>query len=548
MSSGKTQKKEKKKNEHQTQMKKTENSLQFCVCCVCGIRGSLFDPLLPDSYCGAKTLIATIGKSAKASSPGRFRKSRSQPPGGRGSWFGRRLASWSIAVGTLLAWSWWPSGSLSGLHGASGPSALLAAEPPALEPGTMPGPGVAPSQVEAAALKKEALVVAQQAAEAYPNDALTQALVGSAYYNTGKSEEATRHLQRCLELSPGQGEAYEILARVAYEKGQLEEAVRLCQEALKRGSANPEVLNQLGRALMDLGRAGEAIQTLERAVELPRPASESYYLLGQANLQSRNYAQAKESFQKAVASHPEHTQAYFGLYTVCLRLGQADEAERYRQQFVKLEASDRRTLTDRNAQEDTLSGLAMVRKTVARTIFGAGQVYHIHEQNGKAAELFRRAAELDGENPMYRAALEANYVQSKTLEEGLAVFEQLAKEQPDNSLNQYFLGRMYGRLQQIDSAERAFRKVQELTPQWPEGFRALAELYLRANVKPAEARAMARRASELEPTGPHYYLLAVACVKGDDRTGALEAIQKAVALSPGEKKYADLLRQLRDQP
>jgi tetratricopeptide (TPR) repeat protein len=349
-------------------------------------------------------------------------------------------------------------------------------------------------------------------------------------------------------LSPGQAEAYEILARVAYEKGQLEDTVRLCQDALKRGPANADVLNQLGRVWMDLGRTEEAIRTLQEAVRLPKPTSQSYYLLGQAQLQSGAHAPAKESFQRAIALLPQHTQAHFGLYTACVRLGQTEEAERYRQQFVKLEAVDRGTLTDRNAEEDTLSGLALVRKTVARTFFGAGQVYRVHEQSDKAAELFRKAASLDSENLMYRATLEALYVQGKKLTEGLAAFEQLAKEQPDNRLNQLFLGRMYGRLQQIDSAERAYRKVQELTPQWPEGFRALAELYLRANVKPAEARAMARRASELEPTGPHYYLLALACVKGDDRAGALEAIQKAVALSPGEKKYEELLRQLKGQP
>jgi tetratricopeptide (TPR) repeat protein len=384
--------------------------------------------------------------------------------------------------------------------------------------------------------------------EAYPQDALTYALLGAAYYNNGQSAKAIQHLQKCLELSPNQAEAYEVLARVAYEKGQPDEAVRLCQESLKRGPANPAVLNQLGRALLDQGRTAEAVQKLQQAVGLPKPISESSYLLGQAHLQSGSYGQAKESFQRAIALLPDHTQAFFGLYTACLRLGQTEEAARYREQFQKLEAIDRRSLTDRSGREDTLTGLPMVRKTVAQTLFGAAQIYSVHQQADKAAELFRWSASLDADQPVYRAALEAHYVQRKALAEGLAVFKQLAEEQPESSLNYLFLGRFHGRLGQFEPAEQAYRKVQQLAPQWAAGYRALAELYLRANLKPAEARTLAQRAVELEPSGPHYYLLAVACFKDNDRTGTVDAMKKAVALSPDEKRYQEFLQELQKIP
>jgi tetratricopeptide (TPR) repeat protein len=245
---------------------------------------------------------------------------------------------------------------------------------------------------------------------------------------------------------------------------------------------------------------------------------------------------------------PDHTQAYFGLYTACVRLGQTEEAGRYREQFLKLEAIDRRALTDRSAQEDTLTGLPLVRKTVARTVFGSAQIYRVHKEAGKAAELYRKSATLDADSPVYRAALEAHYVQRNALAEGVTVFEQLAVEQPESSLNHLFLGRLHSRLDHFEEAERAFRKVQELAPERPEGYRALAELYLRADRKPAEAQALARRVIEFEPSGPHYYLLALACLKNNDRMGALEAMKRAVALSPGEKKYQEFLQQLKERP
>jgi tetratricopeptide (TPR) repeat protein len=445
-----------------------------------------------------------------------------------------------------------------GWNGAHSPGALAdaiqaSAAPQNLEPDStrraaassqdLQGP-----QAEAAALKRETVAIARQVADAYPNDALAYALLGSAHYNTGQSEEATKYLRKCLELSPDQAEAYDILARVAYEKGQLEESVRLCREALKRSPGHPEVLNRLGRTLMDLGQTTEAIRTLQEAIRLPQPASESHYLLGQTYLQAGRFAQAQQCFQQAIAQTPDHTQAYFGLYTASLRLGQTNEANRYRVQFQKLEAVDRRSLTDRNAQDDILSGLPLVRKTVARTMFGAAQIHRVHGQAVQAAELYRRAASLDADSPLYRAALEAHYLKNNALPEAVRVFEQLVREQPLSSVNHLYLGRLQGRLDHVPEAEQAFRKAQELAPQRPEGYRALAELYLRTNRKLAEACLLARKTVELEASAPHYYLLAVACQMNGDRTGAGEAIQQALSLSPGEKRYQEFLQQLKGAP
>jgi tetratricopeptide (TPR) repeat protein len=449
----------------------------------------------------------------------------------------------AVALGLVAWWVWGPPSAE-----APTPAASQGSEPGAggLEPVLSAGvASEAPRpQAEAAELKQDAVDVAAEVAAAYPDNALSYALLGSAYYNTGQSEVAIRHLRRCLELDPGQAEAYEILARIAYERGELEESVGLAQEALKRGPANAEVMNQLGQALMDLGRAGEAIEVLGHASRLPQQTSQTHYLLGQAHLQSGNPARAKECFENAIRLLPDHTQAFFGLYTASVRLGQTEAADRYREQFLKLEEIDRHTLTDRSSQEDALSGMAMVRETVARTFFGAAQIYRFHEDLAKAGALLRKAAGLDAGTPVYRAALESVYVQRNALEEGAKAFEQLAAEQPKNRWNHFFLGRLYDRLRHVEGAERAYTKVQQLEPNWAEGYRALADLYLRAE-RLGEAQALARKAAELEPSGPHFYLLALTCLRGHDRASALAAMEQAVAFSPNEVRYQQLLQELR---
>jgi tetratricopeptide (TPR) repeat protein len=397
-------------------------------------------------------------------------------------------------------------------------------------------------------LKQEAVDVARRVAEAFPGDALTSALLGSAFYNTGKAGDAIPHLRKCLELNPGQTDAYDILAKIAYERGDLEETVRLCDTALKHAPPNADVLNRRGRALMDLGRIEESIQCLEQSASLPSATAESHYLLGQARLQAGQPGPARETFLRVIQRVPDHTQAFFGLFTACQRLGLAEEGARARERFLALEANDRKALNDRSSQEETLSGLPLVRTTMARTLFGAAQIYRMHKQPGPAADLLVRAALLDPSQIAYRGALESHFAQRNAAAEGIAAFEKLAAAQPTNHLNQLFLGRLNARLRQSEPAERAYLKVIALAPDFPEGYRALADFYLRSGQNPTQARTLAEKAVALEPSPQHFNTLAQALARNNDRPGAIAAMKQAVELAPGEARYREILEQLQKAP
>ena len=58
-------------------------------------------------------------------------------------------------------------------------------------------------------------------------------------------------------------------------------------------------------------------------------------------MQARDYLEAKESLIRTTELIPDHTQAYFGLFTACQRLGQMEEAMEFRKTFVRLESIDR---------------------------------------------------------------------------------------------------------------------------------------------------------------------------------------------------------------
>lgn len=397
---------------------------------------------------------------------------------------------------------------------------------------------------EATRLKAHAVAMAKSIAAEYPENALIHILLGSAYFNTGQTDMAATHLRKCLALDNNILEAHEILTRIAYEKGNPEEAVRLCVEARNRGLSSPKLLNRLARAQMDLGQAEKSIQTLLEAIKVSHPLAESFYLLGQARMQARDYLEAKESFIQTTELIPDHTQAYFGLFTACQRLGQMEEAMEFRNTFVRLESIDRKDLNDRSSQTESLSGIAAVRETTARTLFGAGQIHQSQGAYTAAADLFYQSAALAKEDLKSRAALEAIHVQNKKLAEGAAAFERLASNQPENALNHFFLGRLKTRLGNSIEAESSYQKTLSLAPTWAAGHHALAELYMLTNQHLDQAEKLARRAVELEPNHARYYLLSAACIKNRHLQEALKAINQALTITPDDAKYRKLRNQL----
>jgi len=418
---------------------------------------------------------------------------------------------------------------------------------PTNSPAKVPAEKAEPG-LEAATLKRDAVAVANDLATQFPSDPLVYALLGSAHFNIGQADEALRHLRRCIELNPDQADVYEIQGRIAYDKGQIDESVRLFQEALKRGSSNADLLNRLGRAQLDLGKTDDAQATLQHAVQLPDAPGECRFLLGQSYLQAGAFSKARDSFQAVIQQIPDHTQAFFGLFTACTRLGLSEDADRYRKEFVRLEGSDRKSLTDNSLQPDSLSGVGFVRETVARTFAGAGQLYRAHNQLEQATEQFRRAAMLDGSTPSYRAALESLFLQRKLPMEGIRLFEELTTANPTNYLNHLFLGRLQSKSGMFEPAEKSLLTVQKMVPGLPEGHRALGDLYLRANRKLPEALAELRISVDLDPSPPHFYLLSIACAKNKDPQGALNAIQQAIKLRPNEASYQKLREQLLQAP
>jgi Flp pilus assembly protein TadD len=64
---------------------------------------------------------------------------------------------------------------------------------------------------------------------------------------------------------------------------------------------------------------------------------------------------------------------------------------------------------------------------------------------------------------------------------------------------------------------------------------------------PSEAVKLARKGVELEPTAPHYHILAMVCQHAGNVAAARQAMARAVQLDPRNPQYRHVLRALREQ-
>jgi Flp pilus assembly protein TadD len=70
-------------------------------------------------------------------------------------------------------------------------------------------------------------------------------------------------------------------------------------------------------------------------------------------------------------------------------------------------------------------------------------------------------------------------------------------------------------------------------------------LYLITNTKLVEARELALKAVNLEPSSESFFVLGWALYLNGDQTGASKAIQEAITLEPNNPKYRQIYERIK---
>ncbi|MDR0757361.1 MAG: tetratricopeptide repeat protein [Tannerella sp.] len=291
-------------------------------------------------------------------------------------------------------------------------------------------------------------------------------------------------------------------------------AYELLTHCLATDSTSPAVLFELSSLHMQMNRPATAMTMLKKAVAYD-PANFSYKVALASILTGLGmYGEAAETYEELVAAHPEKVELY---YYLAETLAQQGETGRAIEMFDRLEnfigmneplSLKKYQLYMSLEQPDEafreLEKLSARYPGEARYPILTGDLHLERNDTQRALEYYRKAHDIDPENPYYTVSM-ANYYETTGQHEAAEQQIRLAlvNEKLDVELKVGILSRYIQRLQQlrrdIQPADSLFRTLLEQHPEDIE-LKLMYGALLSSQKKLDEARFQFQLATEMDPS------------------------------------------------
>jgi tetratricopeptide (TPR) repeat protein len=141
--------------------------------------------------------------------------------------------------------------------------------------------------------------------EAYPKYAPAYMLLGTAYAESGKDNDAIAPLKKAIELDPKLGDSYTVLGKVYNQQKKYPEAEQSLTKAVELTPTSYDAQYELGRALFFQQKATEAQPHAEAALKANPNSAPAHILMGNIMLRERNAEGALKEYQEALRLDPK---------------------------------------------------------------------------------------------------------------------------------------------------------------------------------------------------------------------------------------------------
>ena len=303
---------------------------------------------------------------------------------------------------------------------------------------------------------------------------------GVAHSNLKDMKLAKEALLEAIKLNPGFAKAHSLLALLALQEGEFDTAKKEAAIALK---INP--------------RDFQAALTLSKGV-----------------LFSKEYATAEKMFSELHAKVPDNVEVLGSLGLTYMALQQEDKAKQTLDKVMTLQPDNVRAFTlllqiaqKGGAKQEDL--IKMTEEQIAKAP-NSGALYivlanlHLSTKPDKALELYRKAQELDPDNPQSYAMSATILTRQGKTDQAIAELKDLLVKQP-KSLGAYMgLGSLYEQTGKVDLAKESYGKALAIKPDFAPAANNLAWLLTQDNNPDlGEALRLAMIAKQQQPDDAH---------------------------------------------
>ena len=181
----------------------------------------------------------------------------------------------------------------------------------------------------------ELLKDARALAGRYPDSALAQYILGSAYAKLGFFPDAATAFHEAIKLKPDYIDAWFNLGWADTQSGKLTEAAGVFQQLIKLAPDDPQIWDNLGGVYAGQGHQAEAIGAYKKAIGLKPDFADAYFKLGAAYAGQGQYPEAVNAFRMALKNKPEYPDAWFNLGVVSELQKEHNEAVLFFTQSLK---------------------------------------------------------------------------------------------------------------------------------------------------------------------------------------------------------------------
>lgn len=173
---------------------------------------------------------------------------------------------------------------------------------------------------------KDVIDEARILAKKYPDEFIIWNILGAAYKNLGRIENAFEAFNKVVKLNPYFVHGFNNLGTVLKEQGRLNEAVDAFKKALLLKPDCAETLIEIGNILQDMDKLEEAIEAYTKSISFNSKHPETYINMGIVLKKQGKLDEAIDTINKVILLKPDYADAYFNLGILFQDRGRLEEA------------------------------------------------------------------------------------------------------------------------------------------------------------------------------------------------------------------------------